>query len=111
MTLTQVHRRIKKSKRLRNLLLVTIGLSWYLGVLLPLGYFDEGTIKWQTGVLWALAGLSLIGLQMILCSYLDRLRLVYERKQNRMLRKQRQYVYNLEAGRHKKRILHEVRSA
>lgn len=110
MTLTEIDRKVKKCSKTCKFLFLTMALTWWFGVLCPLGYMDEGKIKWPTTLFWALAGLSLIGLQMVLCNHFDRLRLFYERKRDRILEKHGN-ISRLPDIRKERTVIHEVRSA
>lgn len=102
--------RIKHYKRLCNILLATLIITGYIGVILPLGYMDRGEIKFITFACWGIAGFACIGLQMLICNHFDRLKLLYERKYDRLMAKQPK-IYSVNYTQEKDMLSNEIRSA
>ena len=110
MTLSQLKKKARTCSRLCKFIFFTICLTWWFGVLTPLGHIQQGDLKWQTCAFWALAGLSAIGLQMLLCDHFDRLKHHYLKKLERW-HKKHPPVYEPRYGYDPDLRTHEVRSA
>lgn len=103
--------KIKYYRRWRKITFALICATWYFGGLLPLGCLDQGDIAWTTCLFWCLAGMSLIGLLMLICNRCDRLYLHYQERYERKLARKRQPVYRLRYAYDQEPMTHEVRSA